>query len=340
MARRKHSAPRRGSLGVRPRKRASRLLPRVRTWPEVSLAEPRPLAFVGYKAGMTHVVVVDSRPGSMTYGQEVTMAVTVVETPPMLPLGARFYTYGSMGGLKTFTEVWAEPPRELEPWRRIPTLSVDRSKNEQRAKLILDHLDRIAEVALIAFTQPKLAGGLSKKVPDVLEIKVGGGSISDRVNYALSILGKPIRIGDVFSVGQYVDVIGVTKGRGFQGVIKRFGVRELPKWHKHRKGSRRIGARSPATGSLSTVPQAGQMGFHRRTEYNKWILYLGDSGYEVTPSGGFPHYGLVRSEYVILQGSVFGPAKRPLVLRWPIRPPAKAILEPPKIVHLSLESKQ
>jgi large subunit ribosomal protein L3 len=106
VARRKQSAPRRGSLGVRPRKRAARLLPKVRSWPTVNLAEPRPLAFVGYKAGMTHAIIIDNRPGSLTYGQEIAVAVTVIETPPVIPVAARFYTYGAFGDLETFTEVW------------------------------------------------------------------------------------------------------------------------------------------------------------------------------------------------------------------------------------------
>ncbi|MCS7098899.1 MAG: 50S ribosomal protein L3 [Sulfolobales archaeon] len=340
MARRKQSAPRRGSLGVRPRKRASRILPRVRSWPVLDLPAPKPLAFVGYKAGMTHIIIVDNRPGSATYGQEIAIAATVIETPPMIVLGARFYTREGFGGLKTLTEVWVEPPKDLEIWRRISTFSADPRKNELRTKMVLEQVDRIAEVAILAATQPKLVGGLSKKVPDILEVKIGGGSIYDRVNYALSILGKQLDVSSVFSAGQFVDVIGVTKGKGFQGVIKRFGVRELPRWHKHRKGSRRVGARSPTIGALSAVPQAGQMGFHRRTEFNKWIISIGNNGYEVTPSGGFPHYGLVKSTYVVLIGSVFGPPKRPVVLRWPIRPPTEAVLEPPRVVYTSLESKQ
>ncbi len=339
VARRKHSAPRRGSLGVRPRKRAVRLLPKIRSWPKVNLAEPRPLAFIGYKAGTTHVIVIDNRPGSLTYGQEVAITATVIETPPVVPVAARFYTYGTLGNLETLTEVWASVPKELELWR-ISTLSVDPQKNESRVRLVAESVDKIAEVSIIVATQPKLTGGLSKKVPDLLEVRVGGGTVADRVRYAVGILGRPIEVSSIFSPGQYVDVVGVTKGKGFQGVIKRFGVRELPKWHKHRKGSRRIGARSPATGALSTVPQAGQMGFHRRTEYNKLILNISSNGYEVVPSGGFPHYGLVKSSYVILKGSVFGPPKRPVVLRWPVRPPVGVQVEPPKVVYISLESKQ
>ncbi|MEM1687157.1 MAG: 50S ribosomal protein L3, partial [Zestosphaera sp.] len=83
MARRKWSAPRRGSLGVRPRKRAAEFVPSVRAWPEVTLGSPKPLAFLGYKVGMTHVILVDDRPGRPTYGQEIFVPVTVVETPPM-----------------------------------------------------------------------------------------------------------------------------------------------------------------------------------------------------------------------------------------------------------------
>jgi len=143
----------------------------------------------------------------------------------------------------------------------------------------------------------------------------------------------------VFTEGQFVDVLGVTKGKGFQGVIKRFGVKELPKWHKHRKGSRRVGSRSPTIGALSTVPQAGQLGFHRRTEYNKRILRIGSNGYEVVPAGGFPHYGIIRSDYVLIKGSIMGPPKAPIVLRYPIRPPKWIPQGPPIITYVSLESK-
>jgi len=44
----------------------------------------------------------------------------------------------------------------------------------------------------------------------------------------------------VFKEGQYVDVIAVTKGKGFQGVIKRFHVHR--RQHKSEKGVRKVGA--------------------------------------------------------------------------------------------------
>ncbi|MEM1600868.1 MAG: 50S ribosomal protein L3 [Sulfolobales archaeon] len=337
MARRKTSAPRRGSLAFRPRKRASRLIPRVRVWPEVSLDSPRMLGFIGYKAGMTHALIIDDSPNSLTSGREVVIPVTVLETPPLIPLAVRAYSNIGMWGSQTFCEGWVEPPKDLELWRKIPNLKV--GDLDKKLSLIKDHIELINRISVIVATQPKLTGGLSKKKPDLLEIKIGGGDITAQLEYAVSILGKEVKISDVFNEGQFVDIIGVTKGKGFQGVIKRFGVKELPRWHKHRKGSRRVGSRSPTMGALSTVPQAGQLGFHRRTEYNKRIIKIGSNWYEVVPSGGFPHYGIIRSDYVLIKGSVMGPPKRPLILRYPVRPPKWVPSGAPILTYISLDSK-
>ncbi len=338
MGARKKRAPRRGSAGLRPRKRAAEIVPRIKSWPQIELAEPKLLAFAGYKAGMTHVFMIDDRPNTPTHGKEICVPVTIVEAPPMVVLAVRAYKYDPNRGLYTFTEAWAEPPKELELERRIPRLNV--SDMEKKLKLIEENLDRIADIRVIAATQPKLVGGLSKKVPDLIEIKIGGPDIRSIFDYARKILGSTVSVRDVFTEGQFVDVIAVTKGKGFQGVIKRFGVKELPRWHKHRKGSRRIGARSPGIGALSYVPQPGQMGFHRRTEYNKRILKIGDNGLEVTPKGGFINYGIVRSTYVMLHGSIPGPKKRIIVMRYPIRKTPWTPEGAPTITYISLESKQ
>jgi large subunit ribosomal protein L3 len=341
-ARKKH-APKRGSLGFSPRKRASRLVPRVKSWPQVDNGRPLPLAFLGYKVGMTHVYIVDDIPGSPTSGREVFVPVTIVETPPLYVLALRLYGYDINRGLYTLGEARAQPSPELELHRRITTLgSVNlEDELEELEKL----LPKAVDVRLLVVSQPKLTGGLSKKKPDVLEVKVGGVSdIKALYDYAVGKLGKTITVDEVFQVGQPVDVIAVTKGKGFQGVVKRWGVKELPRWHKHRKGSRSgPGARGSAAGSWWEIPQAGQMGFHRRTEYNKRILSIGDDGYVITPAGGFLNYGIVRSQYVVLAGTIPGTVKRPVVLRWPIRPPSWYLSYgalKPKIVYISLESKQ
>ncbi len=320
-------------------------MPRVKTWPEVSSEQPLPLVFLGYKAGMTHAYIIDDTPGSLTHGREIFIPVTIVEAPPMVVAAVRVYGYDPNIGLYTLSEAWAQPETLKEKYnldidRVVPRLRFP--DTEKAVNKIRNMVDSIYDVRIIALTQPRLVGGLSKKKPDVLEIKIGGGNgIEQRLDYALGLLGSAIKVSDVFREGQFVDVIAVTKGKGFQGVIKRYGVKELPRWHKHRKGSRSgPGTRGPATTfSWSEVPQPGQTGFHRRTEYNKRILRIGDNGYEVTPAGGFLHYGIVRSTYVMLAGSIPGTPKRPIVMRHPVRPQWTPEA-PPKITYISLQSKQ
>ena len=136
-----------------------------------------------------------------------------------------------------------------------------------------------------------------------------------------------------------MDAIAVTKGKGFQGAVKRWGVKLLH--HKNRKHRRMIGTLGPWLSWVRpTVPQAGQMGFHKRTEYNKRILKIGENGEEITPQGGFPHYGIVRNEYVIVHGSLPGSVKRIIRMRHAIRYIKGVKVEKPEITYISTTSKQ
>ena len=375
MGHRKKSAPRRGSLGVRPRKRAARIVPRVKSWPEIASEEPLLLGFAGYKAGMTHAIIIDDRPNTLTSGKEIFIPLTVLEVPPLIILGIRGYRYHISTGLRSIGEVWRSPIEALEkianeysknPFvgrdvddivrqylkglrKKIPSIVKEDEKEKYKYRFLEGNweakLEKILsgeldDVRVIASTIPVITG-VGKKKPEILEIRIGGGKeFQQRLDYARNIIGGIVGAKEVFREGQFIDVIGVTKGKGFQGVIKRFGVKELPRWHKHRKGSRKVGTRSPGFGTISTVPQPGQMGFHRRTEYNKRIIRMGDNGLEVTPAGGFPGYGIVKTAYMLIQGSIIGARKRLLVLRHPIRPPDWAPEGPPQIVYLSLTSKQ
>ena len=334
----KINRPRRGSMGVYPRKRAADIVPRVRTWPEVNLGKPTLLGFAAYKAGMLHAVVVDDRPTSPLYGKEVVKAVTVLDTPPLYVAAVRLYTLDPTNGYKVAVgEAWvSEPPADL---RRVLTLP-EKFDTEKQLKALEEYRDVAVDVRVLVATQPRLSG-IGKKTPEVLEIPVGGvPSIDERINFAISLLGKTVSPKDVFTPGQLVDVIAVTKGKGYQGVVKRFGVTILPRWHKHRKGHRRTGTIGPQAPALMfTQPRPGQMGFHQRTEYNKRILKIGDNGAEITPKSGFPHYGVVKGPYILLQGSVPGARKRLVVLRYPVRPPKKAPpAAEPQVVWVSSQS--
>lgn len=334
MGHRKKHAPKRGSLAYLPRKRAKHILARIRYWPKIEADTPRLLGFIGYKAGMTHVFAVEDRKRSPNYGKEVIRPATILETPPMLICAIRAYTKNPCG-LQTLTEAWMKnPPEELERVFTIP----ENFNTEENLKKIEENLDKVAKLRVIAATQPKQAS-LPKKKPDMAEIEIGGGTIQQQFEYAKTLLGKTIPPAEVFKEGQYVDVIAVSIGKGFQGPVKRWGVRILQ--HKARKTKRGIATLGPWKPArvMYSVPRAGQMGFHQRTERNKRILKMGTDGKEITPKGGFIRYGVIRGPYIILDGSVPGPEKRPIRLRYPARPP-KQIAEPPQVTYVSLESPQ
>jgi large subunit ribosomal protein L3 len=284
---------------------------------------------------MTHVFAVEDRKRSPNYGKEVLCAATVVETPSMLICAIRAYKRNPYG-LQTLTEAWMkDPPEELE---RVFTLP-ENFNTDERLKKIEENIDKISKIRVIAITQPKQAR-LPKKKPDVAEIEVSGGTIQQQLEYAKNLIGKTLTPAEVFKDGQYVDVLSISTGRGFQGPVKRWGVKILQ--HKGRKTKRGVATLGPWNPHhvMYSVPRAGQMGFHQRTEYNKRILKIGKDGKEITPKGGFLRYGVIQGPYILLEGSIPGPEKRPIRLRYPTRPPKQITEEPPQITSISLESPQ
>lgn len=113
-----------------------------------------------------------------------------------------------------------------------------------------------------------------------MEIQVNGGSIAQKVDYAYGFFEKQIPIEAIFQKDEMIDIIGVTKGKGYEGVVTRWGVTRLPR--KTHRGLRKvacIGAWHPARVSY-TVARAGQNGYHHRTEMNKKIYKIGKGGDE------------------------------------------------------------
>jgi large subunit ribosomal protein L3 len=206
-------------------------------------------------------------------------------------------------------------------------------------KKIEGGLDKLAELRMVMATQPRLAKR-GKKAPDLIEVKIGGGSVKDQFEHAKKLLGSEVKISDVIKEGQAVDVIGVTKGKGIQGPVKRWGIRR--KFHKARKTVRQVGSIGGWTPHyvMYSVPRAGQMGFHQRTEYNKMVLKVGNNGSEVTPKGGFLRYGVINSDYIILKGSVPGTTNRSVLMRLAVRPPPEEEVPAPKLDYLSVLSPQ
>jgi large subunit ribosomal protein L3 len=322
--------PKKGSRGYWPKKRARAETPHIKSWPEGG-DKPKIQGFLGYKAGMTHALIVDYRPTSTTAGKEVRMPVSVVETPPIKIAAIRAYKK-TINGLKTTGEIWAS---KLDPElsKRLPL-----SKKNEKKKW--DFTKDAEDIRALVYTQPKLVTGIPKKIPEIREFRIGGGSIEDRIKYAKDILGKELKVNDVIKEGDMFDTIAVTTGKGFQGHVKRFGVKLLS--HKNSKHRRMIGTQGSwhPNWVQATVPNAGQLGYQQRTEYNKRVLKIGEDGEEINPSGGFPHYGLIRNSYVILHGSIPGPVKRLISMREAIRYQRGVEVQKAEITYISTTSKQ
>ena len=335
MGHRKHHAPKHGSLAYLPRQRAKKPTARIRYWPEIKSDSPRLLGFSAYKAGMTYIFTIEDRKRSPNFGKEVVRAATILETPPILVCGIR--TYGKTPyGLQNITEAWMkEAPASLDRLLVLP----DEFNTEAMLQKIQDNIDTTDVVRVITATQPTQTS-LSKKKPETCEIQIGGGTIQQQLDYGKQLLGKTITPEEVFKEGQYIDIAGVTVGKGFQGPVKRWGVTCLQ--HKGRKTKRGIATLGPWNPHhlMYSIPRAGQTGYHQRIEFNKRILKIGKDGKEVTVKGGFVRYGEVNGPYVLIEGSIPGTEKRQIRLRVPARPPTEVSDVAPQITYISLESPQ
>jgi large subunit ribosomal protein L3 len=320
-------------LGFSPRVRAVRPVPRIRSWP-AGPKQPALEGFAGYKVGMTHAFMVDYRKRSTTAGQEVSVPVTVVEVPPIRIIAARLYRRNPYG-MVVVSELWGDSPSKTLMRAATPHPASSAERKDEFSKI---HAD---EVRLVVHTQPELITGVPSKTPSLFEVRVSGEKFEERRSFAIAQLGKELTVEQMAKEGEFLDVLGVTKGKGFQGHTKRWGVKLQPR--KNSKHRRMIGTLGPHNPSFVTyrIPQAGQMGYHRRTIYNMRVLrVVKDPRAEpVSPAGGFPHYGEVRSGCVVLHGSLPGPAKRLLRFRLPMRSHVASV-EKVDIRYFSTRSKQ
>jgi len=269
-------------------------------------------------------------------------------------------------GLRALTSVWAQHLSETvkrrfyKNWYRSKKKAFDRYANrikEENNKDVETELNRMKKycnvIRVLAHTQIRKCK-LRQKKAHLMEIQVNGGSISDKVKWGYELFEKSIPVASVFNQNDMIDIIGVTKGKGFEGVITRWGTATLPR--KTHRGLRKvacIGAWHPARVRY-TVARAGQHGYHHRTELNKKVYRVGAAvnkeakakdkdnkdakdikvNYNattetdlteknITPMGGFPHYGEVNEDFLMLKGSVMGPKKRVITLRKSLVPQFK-----------------
>jgi large subunit ribosomal protein L3 len=320
-------SPRKGSMQVWPRKRAKSESVRVRSWAKSK--DAKPLGFPGYKAGMTHILITDNRANSITKGEDIRFPVTVIECPPIKLIGFTLYkkdAYGLHASSQIFADKLDKDIAKKFPLPKKPKKKVSDVKIEEYEDLML-----------LVQTQPRLTG-IGKKKPEVFELGIGG-DLNAKLEYAKNNLSKEIKVEDVLSEGMQLDSHAVTKGKGFQGPVKRFGV--AIRQHKSEKTKRGPGSLGPWHGPLNwRVSHAGQTGYHQRVDYNKQVLRIGNKPAEINPKGGFLHYGTVKNSYILMKGSIQGPVKRMIKLIQAVRPNPKIPKDAPAITYVSLEAKQ
>jgi large subunit ribosomal protein L3 len=293
-----------GSLQFWPRKRAKKFLPSV-NWKFLCSKTDKKglLGFIGYKVGMSSAFVKDSTENSISKNKNIILPCTIIEIPPVKILSVRFYKNNQLVHeiLSDFLE------KELKKKIKIP-----KNKKNVDFEIKKDYDD----IRAIIYSQVKKTA--VKKTPDIIEVGVGG-SLDEKKAWIKENLGKEIDSVDFLAQG-LVDVRGLTKGKGVQGPVKRFGI--SLRQHKSEKGYRRPGSIGPWHPARVTfrVPMAGQLGMFTRISYNKKIIFSGKTQEKnINNKQGFRKFGNVKTSYIIIQGSVQGSRKRQVLLTVPLR---------------------
>lgn len=277
-----------------PRKRAASEIARVRFWGTAK--DTKMLGFSGYKVGMAHAMITDTRSTSMTKGQQISWPVTIVECPPLTVFSLKF-----IKGSRSVSQIFADKlDKHLARSLIIP-------KTKKSISQITPEM--FDDVRLVVHTNPSMTT-IGKKRPELFEMALSG-SKDEKFAKAQELLGKNLAVMDIFKNGQFTDTHAITKGKGYQGPVKRFGVQiRRHKSEKTKRGPGSLGAWCGQQHMMYRVAHAGQMGYHQRTEYNKQILKVMDKPEIVNKQGGFHRYGVIRNPVVIFKGSVTGPIKR------------------------------
>ena len=295
-------SPRKGSLQFWPRKRANKFLPRV-NWNAIN-SEKRLKGFICYKAGMVSAFVKDKTADSMTKGKNIIIPITVLECPPIKIFSIRFYKNN-----KVISEVLAENlEKELKKKLKLPK---DKAKLKKIENIKTEDYD---DVKIIVYSVVKKSG--LKKKPDLAEIGLSG-SLEEKINFVKENMNKEIYVSSLFEKGELVDLRGLTKGKGFSGPVKRFGITlKVSKSEKGRRTPGSIGPWHPARVTFR-VPMAGQLGMFTRVIYNNKIISVEKASEK--PIKNLKNYGDIKTDYVLVYGSIQGPAKRQLILSHALR---------------------
>ena len=130
-------------------------------------------------------------------------------------------------------------------------------------------------------------------------------------NFSLSVKPGDVLGPGIFAQGDFVDAIGVTKGRGFEGVVKRHHFRGGDSTHGAKGWHRRSGAIGqrlfPGT-VMRGMKMPGHMGQVRRTVQNLEVVQVREAENILLIKGAVP---CSKGDYVIIRESKKIPKKAP-----------------------------
>ncbi len=122
-------------------------------------------------------------------------------------------------------------------------------------------------------------------------------------DFTLSVKPGDVVGPNIFAVGDYVDAIGVTKGRGFEGVVKRHHFRGGDSTHGakgwHRRGGA-IGQRLFPGTVMRGMKMPGHMGQVRRTAQNLLVVQVREADNLLLIKGAIPG---ANGDYVVIRES-------------------------------------
>jgi large subunit ribosomal protein L3 len=328
------STRKRGSKQFWPRVRAKKITAVVNSWDPKGLYNDKVqfLGFPVYKVGMTNIGVIDNFSHTLTKGTEINVPVTILEAPAVKVLSLRLFAQDEYGNLQVVKDYVVDvKDKNLE--RKLNLKKTTKISSVDEILKLASEND-VEDVRVQVITTPS-ATTIGKKKPEVLEIGISGPSVEEKIKFAFEKLGKEVKISEVFNGGELVDSHGITTGKGFQGAVKRFGVKLTShKSEKSRRHAGNLGAWTPSRVG-HTVPLAGQHGFHERTEWNKWILKVSSNPEEINPKSGFRSYGIVKNDFILVKGSVQGPKKRLITLVRSQRPNKRYPKVAPQITYIN-----
>ena len=114
-------------------------------------------------------------------------------------------------------------------------------------------------------------------------------------------LGQEIKVGDVFKEGDFLDAVGTSKGKGFQGVVKRHGFGGVGDrthgQHNRERAPGSIGGASYPSRVFKGMRMAGQMG-------NKRVKVLNLQVVKIIPEDNL----------ILINGSIPGPKNSTVIL--------------------------